>query len=68
METYGKSHPRWQAGAALLDDSVPAPVQPDWRTTRRVLEDAAWQLIQPTLQPIPEILQQLDETIKEVNQ
>lgn len=66
LEAYGKSHPQWLAGTALLGNSVPAPVQPDWRTARGVLEDAAWQLIQPTLQPIPEILQQLDETIPEV--
>jgi multiple sugar transport system substrate-binding protein len=68
LETYGKNHPQWLAGAALLEDSVPVPVEPGWRVVRRVLEDASWQLIQPTLQPVPEILRHLDETIPEVIQ
>ncbi|MHC1781547.1 MAG: extracellular solute-binding protein [Anaerolineaceae bacterium] len=66
LQDYGEQHPQWLTGTALLDTSVPAPIQPGWRMVKGVLEDAAWQLIQPTLQPIPEILQQLDETIPEV--
>jgi multiple sugar transport system substrate-binding protein len=68
LEDYGEQHPQWLDGARLLETSIPAPIQPEWRMVKGVLEDAAWQLIQPTLQPIPEILQQLDETIPEVIQ
>ncbi len=68
LGTYGKNHPQWMAGVTLLEDSVPVPVEPGWRVVRRVLEDASWQLIQPTLQPIPEILRHLDDTIPDMNQ
>jgi multiple sugar transport system substrate-binding protein len=68
LEDYGIQHPQWLAGTRLMEASILAPIQPGWRMVKGVLEDAAWQLIQPTLQPIPEILQQLDETVPEVIQ
>lgn len=54
---------------ALADHFQPLPAPAAWRTARRALEDAAWQLYQPytKAEDIPGILQQLDEMIKALN-
>jgi multiple sugar transport system substrate-binding protein len=66
LSDYRDQHPQWASAISLLDKSKIIPVQPSWRLVKGILEDAAWQLFQPTLQPIPDILKQLDETIPEV--
>lgn len=66
LSDYRDQHPQWNSAVSLSENSIIIPVQSSWRIVKNVLEDATWQLYQPTLQPIPEILKQLDETIPDV--
>lgn len=52
----------------LAGSAVPQPQDAAWYTVRHLLEDAAWQSIQPHVAPeqIPELLNQLDSMIPEV--
>lgn len=54
---------------ALAGNFQPLPAPAAWRTARRALEDAAWQIYQPYTkgEDIPGILQQLDEMIAILN-
>jgi ABC-type glycerol-3-phosphate transport system substrate-binding protein len=68
MEDYRKAHTAWAAAAAMKDLLQPPPRLASWRSARRVLQDAAWQIFSPATRPdgIAAILAELDATILEV--
>ncbi len=68
MADYKNANPQWSQAAAWLDRAGTMPVQSWWRIEQRVLEDAAWQIFQPFTKAgqIPDILQELDSTSKEL--
>jgi hypothetical protein len=50
----------------MLPEAVALPASKEWRPIRPVLEDSFWQMLQPTPLPVPELLDQMDETIKSI--
>jgi ABC-type glycerol-3-phosphate transport system substrate-binding protein len=74
MTLYKNANPQWNVAAGWLNASssqktIPSmPAQTWWTVGQRVLEDASWQIFQPAATPpkIPDILQELDATIKEL--
>ncbi|HNT55450.1 MAG TPA: extracellular solute-binding protein, partial [Anaerolineaceae bacterium] len=65
MSAYADALPQWAATLAWLDWAQPAPGIASWSSVRHILEDAAWQVIQPGIAPdqIPAVLQELDAMI-----
>ncbi len=71
LDDYRQKYPQWDAAAAVLvSNAAPAPIDPEWRTVRNILEDASWNMFQVNVEPedVPQILQVLDATIQEVLQ
>jgi multiple sugar transport system substrate-binding protein len=69
MKDYANANPQWAQAAGWLAGQVqPLPVQPWWRVTQPVLEDASSQVFQVFITPekIPDILMELDATIQEL--
>jgi ABC-type glycerol-3-phosphate transport system substrate-binding protein len=68
MDDYRNGHPAWAAVAGWKDRLQPAPRLASWRSARRVLQDAAWQIFSPATKPagIPAILAELDTTITDI--
>ncbi len=66
LAAYARENPQWNAIVTQMDALRPAPSAANWRLAGGVLEDAAWQLLQPTPLPADSILQQLDDTISEI--
>jgi multiple sugar transport system substrate-binding protein len=68
MADYRQSHPQWAVVAAWQNELQPAPRLASWRTVRRVLEDAAWQIFSPITTPtgIPAVLAELDSMTTEI--
>lgn len=56
----------WNQILPLRDALRPVPGFASWRQARRPLEDAAWQVYHLPADGLPEILPQLDETVREV--
>jgi ABC-type glycerol-3-phosphate transport system substrate-binding protein len=68
MSDYRQAHPAWAVTTTWKDVLQPAPRLASWRTVRRVLQDAAWQIFSPATKAagIPAILTELDATIVDV--
>lgn len=68
MSVYARAHPQWAAIAAQVENARSEPQDASWHTVRHLLEDAAWQSLQPNITPaqIPEILDQLNAMIVDV--
>jgi len=68
MTTFEDSYPQWKAALALLPQTRSLPVQANDGIVRMVLEDAGTYLFKPefTAEGIPDLLYQLDSTIKEL--
>ena len=68
MEEYRAGHPQWAQAASWKDYLQSAPQLGSWRTTRRLLEDAAWQIFQPftKAEGIGSVLAELDGAAKEL--
>ena len=68
MKTFEDTYPQWKAALDLLPQAKSLPVQADDGIVRMVLEDAGTYLFKPefTAEGIPDLLYQLDSTIKEL--
>ncbi len=55
----------WNKILPLADQVRPAPGLASWRTARRLLEDAGWQVYHQTDDRLPSILPQLDQAVQE---
>ncbi len=62
------NQPQWKAAVQEMDLLSPAPGLPDWWLARNILEDAGWQMLQPTAQPPSAVLKQLDDTLADILQ
>lgn len=65
MDAYRQGHSQWAQAAAWKDSYWPAPQLASWRSARRMLQDATWQIMQPftKLEEIPAVLAELDEMV-----
>ncbi len=70
LTAFQKQYPAWTGTQLWLPLARPAPRQPSWQMVGSILEDASWQAFQPNVTPaqIPQIIQQLNQTIPEVLQ
>jgi ABC-type glycerol-3-phosphate transport system substrate-binding protein len=68
LEDFRKLYPQWDQALQLIPVSHSVPADGSWLTVKNILSDAAWQVMQPNMPPevLPQILQQLDETIPDV--
>lgn len=68
MTTFEDSYPQWKTALSLLPQARSMPVQADDGIVHMVLEDAGTYLFKPefTADKIPDLLYQLDSTIKEL--
>ena len=64
----GEQNPAWQQALGFISRIKPAPEASDWGMVRRILEDALWRSMQPSVraEEIPILLRELDATIYEV--
>lgn len=58
----------WSQAAALIESARLEPESPSWRYARLVLEDGAWQILQPFTKAsdIPLVLQEMDRLTQEM--
>jgi ABC-type glycerol-3-phosphate transport system substrate-binding protein len=65
---YGQQHPQWQAAVNLLPFAVAEPSLASYSEVRRVLTDAAFELLSPSTEPqdIPDLLFLLQSTADEI--
>lgn len=73
MAGYANSHPQWAELQARVEAGTGVYTEPRdaaWSVVRHMLEDAAWQALQPNVLPeqIPGILEMLDGMIPEITQ
>ncbi len=71
LSDYRQEYPQWASAAeTLIPNAAPAPIAPEWRTVRNILEDASWNMFQVNVEPadVPQVLEVLDATIQEVLQ
>jgi hypothetical protein len=70
LTDFRSDNPRWDQAISWIPIAEPAPVLASWRKVRFILEDAAWQVFQPTvtIEQIPQILGELDDMVPEVLQ
>jgi len=68
MADYRQNNAPWAQVVGWLDDFKPAPRLASWRTVRRILQDAAWQIFSPIVKAdtIPGVLEELDGMVKEI--
>lgn len=68
MSDFRLNHTLWAQAIGWLDDFKPAPRLASWRTVRRILQDAAWQIFSPIVKVngIPAVLEELDSMVKEI--
>ncbi len=68
MAGFRQNNAQWAQVVGWLDDFQPAPRLASWRTTRRILQDAAWQIFSPIVKVdgIPGVLEELDGMVKEI--
>lgn len=70
LQTFKDENPRWTASLSLLENVRTQPAEADADLVRMVLEDAGVFLFRAefTIEKIPELLAQLDQTIKELKE
>jgi ABC-type glycerol-3-phosphate transport system substrate-binding protein len=70
LTSFKQRYPQWSQVQQWIPVAQPAPRLSSWRKVKNILEDAGWQTFQPnfTVDQIPQILVQLDQTIQEVLQ
>lgn len=56
----------WDLMLPLMKNVQPAPSFASWRTVRRLVEDAGWQIYHLPLDQVNQILPQLDQSVKEI--
>ncbi len=56
----------WDVVLPLMENVQPAPSSASWRTVRRLVEDAGWQIFHLPLDQVGQILPQLDQSVKEI--
>jgi multiple sugar transport system substrate-binding protein len=68
MSIYRQNNAQWAQVAGWLGNFHAAPHLASWRTVRRILQDAAWQIFSPIVKVdgIPGVLDELDGMIKEI--
>ena len=68
MTDFRQNNAQWAQVAGWLDDYKAAPRLASWRTARRILQDAAWQIFSPIVKAggIPGVLEELDGMVKEI--
>ncbi len=68
MSDFRLNHTLWAQAVGWVDDFKPAPRLASWRTVRRILQDAAWQIFSPIVKVdgIPAVLEELDGMVKEI--
>ena len=68
MADFRKINPQWAQVVDWQADFKPAPRLASWRTVRRILQDAAWQIFSPIVkvEGIPGVLEELDGMVKEI--
>jgi ABC-type glycerol-3-phosphate transport system substrate-binding protein len=68
MSDFRNRHPQWAQASTWKDILQPAPRLASWRTVRRILQDAAWQIFSPIgkVDTISAVLSELDATIQDV--
>ena len=68
MTDFRQNNAQWAQAAGWLNDYQAAPRLASWRTARRILQDAAWQIFSPIVKVdgIPGVLEELDGMVKEI--
>lgn len=68
LESDAAMPSQWRAVAARFDQAEATPEEVSWRTARNVLEDAVRQLFEANTraEQVPDIVQQLDQMVREV--
>ena len=68
MADFRQKNAQWAQVVGWLDSFQPAPRLASWRTVRRILQDAAWQIFSPIVRVdgIPGVLEELDGMVKEM--
>ena len=68
MDDYRENHPVWNDALLYLPLAKPAPSLESWRIAGRVIQDAAWQLMQANIasSDISELLGRADRLIKDL--
>jgi multiple sugar transport system substrate-binding protein len=66
---YGEVYPMWEGALGWISSAHLPPTLASWIYARVVLEDAAWMALSAnvTINNVPTILQQLDNTIQELS-
>ncbi len=66
---YGEAYPMWEGALGWISNAHLPPKLASWIYARLVLEDAAWMALSAnvTINNVPTILQQLDNTILELS-
>ncbi len=68
LQALAQKYPQWAQAAALLPTAQSLPANVAWKAASPVLSDLGWQVFHqpPTPFPPPLLLQQVDETIKDI--
>ena len=68
MADFRQQNAQWAQVVDWQDDYRPAPRLASWRTVRRILQDAAWQIFSPIVKVdgIAGVLEELDGMVKEM--
>ncbi len=68
LGSLGEKNPQWQQALGFISLAAETTGNPNWGMVRRILEDALWKSLQPTVKEsdLPIILRELDATISEV--
>ena len=70
LDTFKQRYPQWALAQQWIPVAQPAPHLTTWRHVRPILEDAAAQLFGANFSDaqVPQLLQELDQTVAEVLQ
>jgi hypothetical protein len=68
LQDFRTAYPQWETALGWVPFAASPPITGSWTIVQNILEDAAWQILQPftTLEGIPPLLEQLDAMIPEV--
>jgi multiple sugar transport system substrate-binding protein len=68
LSEFGVDFPQWMQGVALVDSAHAVPISDGWGIGQWVLQDAVYRLLQADASELPEILEELDAIIKELEE
>ncbi len=66
LKTYVAENPQWAAGLELMNSGQTEPNMASWGAVRRAVEDAFEAILQGSLDQIPALLEELDNTAAEL--